>query len=173
MTPEQAWDAVLSIQTDIERIVSQAVRVGRVSPNDSEDAVNTAMVTCVGLAESYDGTIGTFAAYALATVRRKLQGKGHAITTDAMERTGIADISANSRQGGLRPSRAIAKAIPQLDSLTLLERRVASLLAAGKPIGQIARVLGTTIRGVKTVAGMAEAKIRRMEKTGSPRESAG
>ena len=167
-----AWDAVLTLQGDIERIVSQAVRLGRVSPNDAEDVVNTAMVTCVGLAESYDVTIGTFAAYALGTIRLQLQGKGHGITPDAMERavtierTSSADISAKARKGGFRPARAVATRIPQLDRLNPIQRRVAGLLAAGMGIGQIARKLGMTTHGVKIVAGQALGGIKGEGKSG-------
>ena len=173
MTPAQSWDAVLSIQHDIERIVSQAVRGGRVSSNDSEDCVNSAMVASVALAERYDGTIEQFRQYALATLRRELKFDP-AHRTDAMDRvveTENADISANRVKGGFKPARAISQEKPNLGCLTPLENRVARLLAAGNPIGQIAKKLGTTVRGVKTVAGMAEAKIRRTEKTGSAKES--
>jgi len=104
MNSVQAWDAVLALQHDIERIVSQAVRAGRVRPDDSQDAVNTAMVSSVALAERYDGTIGTFAAYALASVRLSLwRDEEH--RPDALDRIATAEIenaeiSANSRKGG-------------------------------------------------------------------------
>jgi DNA-binding NarL/FixJ family response regulator len=164
MNPAQAWDAVLSIQHDVERIVSQAVRGGRVRQDDSQDAVNTAMVASVALAERYDGTIGTFAAYALASVRLSLwRDEEH--RPDALDRIATAEIenaeiSANSRRGGFKPARAIAEEIPQLGVLSPLQNRVARLLAAGKPIGQIAKQCGMTTHGVKIVAGQAAGRIK-------------
>jgi DNA-binding CsgD family transcriptional regulator len=170
ITTEQAWDAVLAIQTDLERIVSQAVRFGRVRKDDSEDTLNSAMVSSVALAERYDGTIEQFKVYALATFRRSVRIDVTRLT-DAMDRVAagveIPELAGNSPS--TLENSVIAKISPKVEfqgiqGLTPLENCVAGLLASGKPIGQVARQLGTTVRGVKTVAGMAEAKIRRMGK---------
>ena len=164
MTPAQAWDAVLSIQHDIERIVSQAVRGGRVRQDDSQDAVNTAMVASVALAERYDGTIGTFAAYALASVRLSLwRDEEH--RPDALDRIATAEIenaeiSANSRRGGFKPARAISEEKPNLDCLTPLENRVVALKIAGKSHRWIAARTGLQLRQVAPMIGKAASKIR-------------
>jgi hypothetical protein len=161
---EQSWDAVLSIQHDIERIVSQAVRGGRCRLEDSEDAVNTAMVASVALAERYDGTIGTFAAYALASVRLSLwRDEEH--RPDAMDRIATAEIenaeiSANSRKGGFKPARAIAEEKPDLGCLTPLEKRVVALKIAGKSHQWIAAKTGLHLRQVAPMIGKAASKIR-------------
>jgi DNA-binding CsgD family transcriptional regulator len=165
MSSAQSWDAVLSIQHDIERIVSQAVRGGRCRLEDSEDAVNTAMVTSVALAERYDGTIGTFAAYALGTLRRELL-HGRTRSIDALDRVNTAEIPehADISAQALENSRGEVTSLPvnfqDAGILTPLENRVVSLKIAGKSLQWIAAHTGLQLRQVAPMIGKAASKIR-------------
>lgn len=168
MTIEQAWDAVLAVQDDIARIVSQAVRAGRVR---QDYTTNDGISYCVELLVSTQEVRLDAGRYVLASLRRELHYDAKAVT-DALDR-GTVELE------GEETAKYAATALPAVPAnpteftasncLTALENRVARLLAAGNSIGQVARNVGTTVRGAKTVAGMAAAKIRRMEK----RESGG
>lgn len=160
MTIEQAWDVVLAVEQDIARIVSQAVRAGRVNRNDEQDRCQQAMSDSVGLADRYDESKGTFAAYVLATLRRELlHGDGR--STDALDRV-AGELTGEETAKPARASPTAVLGIP--DYLSPLQKRVASLLGANRPIGQVARYLGMSTHGVRVVAGQVAAEIARRTK---------
>lgn len=183
MTPEQAWDAVLSIQTDIERIVSQAVRAGRVRVDYT---ATDGMSYCVELLVASREPIRDVAAYVLASLRRELLFDLTHVT-DALDRATLqgATVAINEQVDDDGESEETAKPAKRaeisastlenragdvadrvvdfrgVEGLTALENRVARLKIAGKTNQWIAAATGLSLRQVGPMIGKVAAKIRR------------